>query len=58
MNGSLIVDEVGWDGYRDEIITISVEIGVAQCDEGVSLHSKTHPALFLQSLYYVSFSCM
>ena len=31
------------DGYRDQIVTISVEIGVTQCDVGVSLHSKTHP---------------
>ena len=28
--------------YRDQIVTISVEIEVTQCDVGVSLHSKTH----------------
>ena len=34
---------VSRDGYRDQIVTISVEIGVTECDVGVSLHSKTHP---------------
>ena len=36
-------------GYRDHIVTISVEIGVAQCGVGVSLHSKTYP-LFIYVL--------
>ena len=29
------------DGYRDPIVTMSVEI--RQCDVGLSLHSKIHP---------------
>ena len=33
-------------GNRDQIITISVEKGLAtQCDAGVCLHSKTHPCM-------------
>ena len=42
------------DRYRDQIVTISVEIAVTECDVGVSPHSKKHPLfMYVVHLWHV-----
>ena len=48
---------MGRDGHRDHIVTVSVEIGVTQCDVSMSLHSNTYPDSTVQVHWYTNGTC-